>query len=179
MTNAKIVGTVATVLVVALVVAGLFAVGSPSTARQLRADEQRRQHLSDLHFELANYAAQNDEIPESLEDLNLLNLYGPSYDPRRDPRTGEFFDYTKLSDTKYEICAQFETSSEDAEGYAMYGQFSHDRGRNCYELDATEDLLGGKFPPEMFPRAPGVQPVRPTQEDEAAPTPTGSLEESD
>lgn len=156
MNNSKLVGIIATVLVAALVVAGLFAVGSPGTARQLRADEQRRQDLMELHFELAQYVFDEGSLPDSLEDLNLFNRYAGSFDPRRDPETGEFYEYTKLSDSEYEVCAVFNTSIDEAQRYPGYPEIEHDAGRNCYERDAAEEQLQGDFFP---PR--GEFPIRP------------------
>lgn len=174
MNNSKLVGIVATVLVVALVIAGLFAVGSPSTARDLRADQQRRQYLNDLHFELAQQVAAGEEIPESLEDLEPFDRFGPGYDPRLDPETGELFEYTKLSATEYEVCATFNTSIEEAEGYRFFGELEHDAGRNCYERDADDPALVPEFAP------PRVAPIAPTEEETpgASPTPEATPEET-
>ncbi|MEX2586458.1 MAG: hypothetical protein WD602_00495 [Actinomycetota bacterium] len=160
MKNSKLVGIVATVLVAAAVIAGLFAVGSPNTARELRADDQRRQDLTELHFELSQHRINEGSLPDSLEELDSINRYSRSFDPRRDPETGEFFEYTKLSDSQYEVCAVFNASIDDAEGYRGFSEIEHDAGRNCYERDAGEGQSGSDFFPPERP-----SPVRPKAED--------------
>lgn len=155
MNNPKLVGIVATALVVAVVVAGLFAVGSPSTAREARADEQRRMHLMELHHELSRHMAEEGSLPDSLEELNRFSEFGPApFDPRRDPETGELYEYTKLSDSEYEVCAVFNTSDQDRRDYGPFPQLQHDPGRNCYEREADEDLFGPGPPPRRAPVTP-------------------------
>lgn len=156
MNDSKLAGIAATVLVAAVVIAGLFAVGSPNTARELRADEQRRQDLSELHFELSQHVATEGTLPDSLEDLALVNRYVSSYDPRRDPQSGEFYEYSKLSDSEYRVCVDFERSIEEAERNRGFPDIEHEAGRNCYARDASE----GQSDQEFFPPR-RVTPIRP------------------
>lgn len=166
MNNPKLVGIAATVLVVAVVVAGLFAVGSPSTAREIRADEQRRMHLMELHHELSRHVSDEGSLPDSLEELDRVSRFGPApFDSRRDPETGELFEYSKLSDSEYEVCAVFNTSDQDRRDYGPFPQLQHDPGRNCYEREADEELFGPR-PPDPRP-----EPVTPSETVEATPTP--------
>lgn len=166
MNNPKLVGIVATVLVVAVVVAGLFAVGSPSTAREIRADEQRRMRLMELHHQLSLHMSDEGSLPDSLEELNRFSRFGPStFDPRRDPETGELFEYSKLSDSEYEVCAVFNMSGQDRSDYGPFPQLQHDPGRNCYERVADEELLGPGPPPRR------LDPVTPRETVEDPPTP--------
>ncbi len=154
------VGVVATVAVAALIVAGLFAAGSPATARKFRLDRDRKDRLSQLHSVLASYARQNGSLPPSLEELRPTEPgveFSARFDPRRDPESGSFFEYERLSAREYRVCARFLTSSADRrnEGYYGYGpegQFEHKAGRNCYERRLTDQELESEF----YPRPPGT-----------------------
>lgn len=148
--------------VAGLVIAGLFAVGSPATARKFKADLRRIEQLSELHRMLVNHFVDEGELPATLEALNptLFEGYGLSIDPRRDPETGELFEFSKLADRQYEVCARFHTSSGDPRnpnqafrGYrppaeaVLLGYLEHRPGRNCFKRMLTNSELRGLYPP--------------------------------
>ena len=178
------IGAVATAAVVGLIVAGLFAAGSPATARKFRLDRDRADRLLQLHSVLANHARQNPALPQSLADLRPTEPgaeFSARFDPRRDPESGEFFEYRRVSDRSYRVCANFLTSSSDRRaeryyGYGPDGQFEHAIGRNCYERRLTDQELESEF----FPRPPGtvIPPIRdrpsPEGDDNSTPTPAGT-----
>lgn len=165
MKNRALVGTLATVFVVGMVVAGLFAIGSPSTAREYRADQERRNRLSQLDYVLATHVRSEGSLPEQLEQMDeqALRNAGYGFDARRDPETGDFFEYRRVSERRYEICATFHHASDDrrAQQYGAYpGDISHRPGRNCYtrtitdrDLETAPDFgIGERFPaPEAGP----------------------------
>lgn len=148
--------------VAGLVIAGLFAVGSPATARKFKADQRRIEQLSELHRMLVNHFVDEGELPATLEALNptLFEGYGLSIDPRRDPETGELFEFSKLADRQYEVCARFHTSSGDPRnpnqafrGYrppaeaVLLGYLEHRPGRNCFKRMLTNSDIRGLYPP--------------------------------
>ncbi len=178
MKNRALIGALATALVVGLVVAGLLAVGSPGTARKLKADQERRSRLTQIHYVLSAHVRQEESLPASLESIDdeVLRQSGYGYDPRNDPDTGELFEYRRLSNREYEICATFHSASDDprAQEFGAYpGDVSHKAGRNCFDREITEQDLESAFIPglqEGFPR-PGFPPrlvpsetTRPTTE---------------
>lgn len=163
MKNRKLIGATATVAVVALVIAGLFAVGSPGTARKLKADQERRNRLSQIHFVLAGHVREEGTLPRSLEEIDeeVLRQSGGGFDARRDPATDEFFEYRRTSLRRYEICANFETSSEDGRTleFGYPGDLEHDAGRTCFNRRITDQDVDSA--PGFFPR--GVEPIPPTR----------------
>ena len=147
----------AIVAVAGLVIAGLFAVGSPATARKFKADQRRIEQLSELHRMLVNHFVDEGELPATLDALNptLFEGYGLSIDPRRDPETGELFEFRTLADRQYEVCARFHTSSGDPRnpnqafrGYrppaeaVLLGYLEHRPGRNCFKRMLTNSEIG-------------------------------------
>ncbi len=178
MKNRAVVGGLAALVVVGLVVAGLFAIGSPATARKYKADQERRNRVSQLHYILSSHVRSQGSLPPSLDDVDpeAFVRSGYSSDLRKDPETGEYFDYRRTADRRYEICADFLTSSKDrrAEEYGSYpGDIEHKAGRNCYQrtiseqdVDAAPDFQDGapfpvrELPAEEKPARP--QPVTPS-----------------
>ena len=186
MRNRAVIGGVATAVVVALVVAGLFAIGSPATARKFKADQERRNRLGQIHYVLSGTVRDEGSLPRSLEEIEdeVLVQVGYGGDVRRDPETGEFFEYRRESDREYEICATFETSSEDRRGqeFGPYpGDLNHDIGRTCFEREVTDQdvesapAFGIEAPPSRpLPPKIGVsETVRPATEPTPSATATG------
>jgi hypothetical protein len=186
--NRRLVGIVASVAVAALVVAGLFAVGSPATARKFKADQRRVEQLEELHRALVRHFADEGELPDSLRALNntVFESYG-GVDPRFDPETGKTFEYRKVSDREYEVCARFDTSSDDPrnpnqslrgyrpvppEGFLAGGFFEYKAGKNCFKRTLTNSEIRNLYP-EKFP-VPGAVNV-PEPIVSPAPSVTGNL----
>jgi hypothetical protein len=177
----RVVGIVATLAVAALVIAGLFAAGSPGTARKFRIDRDRIERLSNLHSSLAAFGRENGSLPETLRGLEPDTPdaeFSESFDPRKDPETGEFFEYRKISDREYRVCATFLTSSSDRRDESYYGpegELSHKPGRNCYERRlSSQDLQSDFYPKPQEPRIipPVSETTRSPSPDVRTPSPT-------
>lgn len=179
MNNRKVIGALATAVVVALVVAGLFAIGSPATARKYKADQERRIRLDQIHYVLSAHVREEGTLPRSLEEMDaeLLRQVGYGGDARKDPESGEFFDYTRRSDREYEVCANFETESDDrrSSDFGGYpGGFNHEAERTCFERQITEQDIGsapGFGIGEPFPRP---VPGKPVPSETADPSPSAT-----
>jgi hypothetical protein len=191
--NRKVIGALATAVVVALVVAGLFAIGSPATARKYKADQERRIRMEQIHYVLSAHVREEGALPRSLEEIDEQSLMHAGYggDVRRDPESGEFFDYTRESDREYEICADFETDSDDRRSQdfgGFPGGFDHEAERTCFEREITDqDVesspdfgIGEPFPrpipPKPVPRDTDGGTVNPSPlpTDEATESPSPS-----
>ena len=179
MRNRALIGGLATAVVVALVVAGLFAIGSPATARKFKADQERRNRLGQIHYVLSGTVRDEGSLPRSLEEIEneVLVQVGYGGDVRKDPETGEFFEYRRESNRGYEICATFETSSEDRRGqeFGPYpGDIGHEAGRTCFEREVTdqdvesapmfgfEEAPSRPLPPKMAPSETARPATEPT-----------------
>jgi hypothetical protein len=139
-------------------------------------DQERRNRISQLNFVLASYVRDEGELPRSLEDVNqeLLAQSGYGTDLRRDPETGEPFEYRRLSDREYEVCATFQTSSEDrrSQDFGYPNAVTHKAGRNCFDREISDQDVESAFSPnEGLPRPVGPKPLPPETERPTEPPP--------
>ena len=128
-------------VVLALVVAGFVAAGSPQTARKKRLDVQRIEHLQQISSAIDSYWHRRDTLPGSLADLTTeRNLYLQSI---RDPESAAEYEYRTLGATTYELCATFAAASDPnaaLEPDRGGGEFwRHGPGRMCWPLEIEHD----------------------------------------
>jgi hypothetical protein len=132
----RIFAGVATAAVVAGIFAGFWVLGTPGRQRAIAADRQRIGDLIAIAQNLhQNYQAQqeNFQLPTSLEDDEL----------RTDPLTNQPYEYQRLGESTFELCATFDT---DSNTYPFSNrprppearQWEHPAGRHCFEFDVTE-----------------------------------------
>ncbi|MBE9140088.1 hypothetical protein IQ254_23310 [Nodosilinea sp. LEGE 07088] len=128
---------VATAAVIAAIAAGFWVLGTPGRQRDIAADRQRLQDLSLIAQRLnERYAAADDdsfELPETLA----------AQDSENDPLTNQPYEYQKLGDRTFELCAMFDTDSStyrlgNRQPNADQERWQHPVGRHCFEFDVTE-----------------------------------------
>ncbi|MEL6160261.1 MAG: hypothetical protein AAFQ40_16700 [Cyanobacteria bacterium J06623_5] len=127
--------------VAAGVVAAFWLLGSPGKQRLIALDRTRLTNLRDIAYELEaqvtgfNSGAENP-LPETLPSTVSGVEIG------RDPLTDAPYEYIRLSDTTYQLCATFATASENdpliQQKVAEWWQ--HPAGRHCFDFDATEPV---------------------------------------
>ncbi len=129
-------GAVATVAVVAAIAAGFWVLGTPGRQREIAADRQRLQDMSAIAQQIYNQyttEGENYRLPEALGATEVRN----------DPLTNQPYEYRRLGDRTYELCATFDTDSSthrltnqpstpDAE------RWQHPAGPHCIEFDVTD-----------------------------------------
>ena len=77
----------------------------------------------------------DSELPQSIPDKGYTS----------DPITKESYEYTIVNGSEYELCARFETDSQNNrkkdDFYRRLDPFwYHSQGRYCYKLNAKEDV---------------------------------------
>ena len=119
--------TVAGLLVVAAVAAGLVLLGSPRQARLRRMDDQRLSALQALTNTVDAYMGKHGALPDTIDQLAADQVWlAPS--ALRDPETGAPYDYRKTGPAAYLLCARFATATdEDAPLHWRHGP-----GRACF-----------------------------------------------
>ncbi|MEA5448851.1 hypothetical protein VB780_09750 [Leptolyngbya sp. CCNP1308] len=127
---------VATAAVIAAIAAGFWVLGTPGRQREIAADRQRLQDVAAIAQRLhEQYVADDDsfELPTTLDAIELRN----------DPLTNQPYEYGKLGDRSFELCATFDTdssthrlSNQDSNPEAE--RWQHPEGRHCFEFDVTE-----------------------------------------
>jgi len=128
--------------VLASVVLGFIAVGSPTSQRGRELDLRRVNDLQQIQYAIGNFYQREDALPATFADLGSV-----STDPEKLP-----YEYVKTSENTFEVCATFSTSSDAKENMYLYGSpvapvgqdFSHGVGRTCFSRNVSDlELLMG------------------------------------
>ena len=128
--------------VVAAGIVGFLLLGSPMEQRLLSLDKERVEDLRQIARQLWNETG-NGNGNESKPLPDALPKAEERQDTYRDPKTDEPYEYRRLSDTEYELCATFSRDSEtrEANSYRNNPQWKHPAGLHCYEFDTTNNNL--------------------------------------
>jgi len=130
--------------VVSGAIAAFWLLGSPSQQRLISFDRQRLTDLRAIAFRLTDGAMNSNNAPEPLpEELPQdANYRGYAGELTQDPVTQAPYEYERVSDTEYKLCATFSTSSQDRrlEQTDLAKEWQHPAGRHCFELDTTEPV---------------------------------------
>lgn len=127
-------------VVIAVFTASLFFVESPTETRNRKLDNAVLENFNDIDRALETYYNDNETIPEDLEVLKSEFSYITDKD-LEDPVSKEKYEYKKVSDNTYELCATFRTSNKDDEEdrYKPYEeQWPHDIGHQCLKQKVRE-----------------------------------------
>jgi hypothetical protein len=131
-----------TLVVIAAVIYGFSATGTPKQKRAQQFDQTRMSNLNSISYQIQYYYEDNDKLPTSLSDIKLSTYNS------KDPETGEPYSYKKVSDTTYELCATFGTDSADVKNedpYDYYGYDStaktHKKGYDCIPFELPKYII--------------------------------------
>jgi hypothetical protein len=111
----------ASLIVITSVIWGFTVIGSPSSLRDLRDDNQRLSDLQGIQWQIVNHYQSKAILPATLTDLNdpLSNYIIPT-----DPKTNLPYQYRTIVSTSttlsFELCAMFAKSTQDLEGRGGY-----------------------------------------------------------
>lgn len=102
---------------------GFYMLGSPGRQREIEADLRRVEALQAIANGI--HARPDTPLPDALQFPNL----------RRDPVTQAPYEYHKLDENRYQLCAVFtgDTTSDATQPYQQF--WLHRAGRHCYNLD--------------------------------------------
>ncbi|KKR08601.1 MAG: hypothetical protein UT32_C0001G0121 [Parcubacteria group bacterium GW2011_GWC2_39_14] len=144
----KILAIVLAVVVLASIIMGFFIIGTPSQQRNRKMDDQRIMDLQTIQGQVVDYWSRKEVLPKNLEGLedNISGFIVP-----KDPDTKKAYEYNINDPLKFELCADFATSSLDlpARGKetmydSPYGAFQqnwdHQIGRTCFSRTIDPEL---------------------------------------
>ena len=138
--------SISAVAVAIAIIAGFWLLGSPGQQRLLSLDSERINDLTQIAGELS-YTVNNPDgstappLPQQLPDSVTTRA------DLTDPVTREPYEYRRLSDSSYELCATFATDSKEQDSTQptslppfVNARWSHSAGRHCFEIakSATE-----------------------------------------
>lgn len=137
----RVFAAVATVAVICALIAGFWVMGTPDRQRLIRADRQRLRDIRSIAQKLSWKATRKDEykLPKTLLENNLA----------KDPLTNQPYLYERLSETTYQLCAEFATDSstyllQNRSQDRNVDKWAHPQGRHCFNFDVTEQ------PPTLY-----------------------------
>lgn len=136
------------IIIIAAVAGGIYITGGPEHQRLKRIDEKRLSKLSSIRYDVEGFYRSDDALPENIDALRNAKYQSSNINSENyiDPVPGQSIEYTKTSDTTYQLCAHFDTSNQqdehanDTVNYTYYGNnnWKHPKGRHCFELKAPK-----------------------------------------
>jgi hypothetical protein len=129
---------VSTIVVVGSVVWGFSVLGSPRTQQLFKYDQQKVSDLQNINSQVANFYSSNGLLPKTVEETYNGNYYVPKIDPQ----SQKPYQYQKMTDITYQLCAEFNKASNDKMSPASlyvdlyYGgtstSWTHPAGHYCF-----------------------------------------------
>ena len=155
-------------IVLAGIVVGFIAVGSPAKQRDLRFDSQRVSHLQSIQWRVIDYWRDKGELPKQINDINdpLSGFVIPT-----DPETDTPYIYNTQG-LSFQLCTTFSRASENIKGRGEYyggnGYYSTDMARpiaypgvrtnEVWSHDAGRVCFDRTIDPDKYPVNP--KPLR-------------------
>lgn len=134
------IGLLILTIIVVVTVAATFMVSVNPLEKQKQArDKQRTQHVEQIKGNVESYYQRYKKLPKALVELRVSS-------PFLDPSTNKPYEYTKKTESAYEVCASFETDNRQ-EKPRTYGYPTdttrnnytyHSNGRNCTIFTLSE-----------------------------------------
>lgn len=147
-------------IVAVSVISGFFVAGSPFRERLRKFDERRVQDLQNIQWQIVNYWQRKEKLPVALEELRD-DISG--YAAPVDPESSEQYGYRILGELRFEVCADFKTSGEEAavmpfsirvpDYQGLSENWAHGIGRACFTRIIDPEL----YPPVEKTRVPPKQ----------------------
>lgn len=149
-------------IVFASIAYGFVLAGSPAKQRDLRFDERRVSDLQSLQYSIVNFWQSRGNLPQSLNEIDVLGYYSIPVDPL----TKENYGYAAIGEMSFELCADFATEFIPGDdyyayyyGYAREGittspkGWAHGAQRTCFENVIDKDFFESQtnFKPGAIP----------------------------
>lgn len=127
-------------MIVAPFVSAFFVVDSPAINRDKKIDERIINELQNVSYSMSDFYSANSQLPENvqeLEDFYKNRGYGNLTELQK-----HNFEYRKIDDDTYELCAEFLRSNKNEPQAEFYGRtFLHEAGRTCFEFSLDKTLI--------------------------------------
>lgn len=138
------VGIGAGIVVLATVASGFLIMGSPTTVRMYRLDDQKVMDLQNIQWQVTNYWQQTQKLPETasaLED-DITGFRMPV-----DAQTGTAYVYKKTGGLSFQLCATFNKESKNQNMAApvkvggVSDVWDHAAGAVCFDRTINPEIL--------------------------------------
>ena len=127
------------VITIGSLIGAFFIVESPVEARNRRHDLEVLNHFSQIDSTLSSFYAQDNKLPDNLDALKGQTPYLP-LTSLKDPETGKAYEYKKINDSTYQLCADFKSDNTDpknSQTYEYSDRWPHASGYQCLTQKAV------------------------------------------
>ena len=125
---------IVTAVVIAAIVTGFLAMGTPGEARKVALDQVRVENLRDLSNGIFYSWNKRRRLPPRSLEAHMKGK--PLLATMRDPVTKVPYGYRDLGNGRFELCATFDTAIEADE--ADFGsEWAHPAGPHCFRFDVN------------------------------------------
>lgn len=129
---------IALFILIASIAWGFAVLGSPRTQRLFKYDQQKISDLQNIGSQIDSFYYNKGILPKNIEEIMSNSSY---YVTQVDPETKQPYEYVKTSDTSYNLCAEFNKSSDEKnnKGYYLYSDktWRHESGHYCFTRDVN------------------------------------------
>ncbi len=140
----------ALIVILGSIIWGFAVIGSPYTQRQSKYDAQKLNDLSSLNNEIINFYSNKRMLPSAIAEIESTNYYIAA----TDPQTHEPYEYKKLGDLTYNLCAEFNTATNEKDKNSlayetyMYGTapWVHPAGHYCFAQTINPEMYTKPLP---------------------------------
>ncbi len=134
-TSRKVWTGVSFLIILISIIWGFSVLGSPRAQRLLKYDGQKINDLQSINNQIMNYYSNKGILPKTLKEIADGNYYITEIDPQ----SQKLYEYKKINDTTYNLCAEFnkDTNSFRDNPVLMvndYGgrSWTHPAGHYCF-----------------------------------------------
>lgn len=128
-------------IVVITLISGFIFVESPNQTRMKKFDGKILENFDNIKYAVENFYYSRKRLPGNLEEL--IPDYISTDDIIINMASGKKYEYEILTDNKYKICADFQTSNQgglsDCYSGWLDNEWSHDKGYRCFEKTAQKE----------------------------------------
>jgi hypothetical protein len=132
-------------LILVTIIAGFGVIGSPTTQRERRFDDQRNNDLQIIRSQINEYYNMTSKLPATLNEIPT-KLFG--YTIPQDPETKAEYEYHQKTADTFELCADFHTKSlelSESTPFKIYPgmeDWTHNAERTCF----TRAIVKNPYP---------------------------------
>ena len=139
MSTGRLLSIIASVVVLATLVAAIAVMDSPGQQRERRMDERRVQDLQRLAGAARGYHQGHGQLPADMAALAGQPGLGLS---TTDPASGTPYEYERTGERRFRVCATFATDTAVASARMQPvgpDSWNHPAGRHCFSREAMAD----------------------------------------
>lgn len=133
MSAGRLLSIVASVVVVATLVAAIVVMDSPAQQREQRMDARRVQDLQRMERAVNAYYAVHKSLPADMATIEAQPGWGLGL---VDPESGEPYHYEAVGEHGYRLCAGFRTDTATSDqAIVEVDEWKHGTGRHCFSRE--------------------------------------------